>query len=142
LTNNNSSLTEKLHQKGIRASYHRVRILEYLYQCHTHPTVEDIFADLSLEIPTLSKATVYNTLHTFIDAGLVREINIAVDAQHYDVILEPHGHFKCTSCGKIFNFEVDIENTLVSGLQDFTVQNRDVYFSGLCPACQSKSINN
>jgi Fe2+ or Zn2+ uptake regulation protein len=142
LANHNSNLTEKLHQKGIRASYHRVRILEYLYQCHSHPTVEDIFAELSPEIPTLSKATVYNTLHTFIDAGLVREINIAVNAQHYDVMMEPHGHFKCTSCGKIFNFEVDINNAVVSGLQGFAVQKRDVYFSGLCPGCQSKSINN
>lgn len=133
---NFSTFTDQLVHKGIRPSFHRLKIFAYLNQADTHPTVEEIFADLSPQIPTLSKATVYNTLHTLIEAGLVREVNIDLDAQHYDVMLENHGHFRCFKCGQIFNFDASIDQIPVDGLQNFQIVKKDVYFSGLCPACQ------
>jgi len=134
-----TTYSEQLNCKGIRPSYQRVRILAYLHQAQVHPTVEDIFTALSPEIPTLSKATVYNTLHTFVEAGLVRDVNIDIDAQHYDIILEDHGHFKCSSCGKIYNFHLDLDQLTIDGLKEFKIHKKDVYFSGLCPDCQSKT---
>lgn len=136
---NHLTPTQELTSKGIRPSYHRVKILQYLRKDQSHPTVEDIFSALSPEIPSLSKATVYNTLHTFIEAGLVRELNIHIDAQHYDSMLEEHGHFKCISCGQISNFNLDHSQLVIKDLQGFQIQKRDVYFSGLCPVCQSKT---
>jgi Fur family peroxide stress response transcriptional regulator len=138
LAKTTSHLAEQLKQHGIRPSFQRIKILEYLWNCHSHPTVEEIFTALTAEIPTISKATIYNTLHTFIEAGLVREINIAIDAQHYDIMLEDHGHFKCLSCGKIFNFDLDLDQLAIVGLQAFLIKKKDVYFSGLCPDCQPK----
>jgi len=129
-------IAEQLTSKGIRPSIHRIKVFAYLHQIESHPTVEDIYTALSPQIPSLSKATVYNTLHTLIEAGLVREVNIDLDAQRYDTLLENHGHFQCSACGEIFNFEADIDQLKVAGLQDFQVDKKDVYFSGLCPACQ------
>lgn len=142
MTESITQLTNQLTRKGIRPSYHRLKVLAYLSECHTHPTVEEIFAALSPEIPSLSKATIYNALHTFVEAGLVREIDIDIDAQHYDIILEDHGHFKCQSCGKIYNFNIDFDQLTVDGLQAFQVNKKDVYFSGLCPGCQTNSPSN
>lgn len=116
-----TQLTDQLTHKGIRPSYHRLKVLASLCECDTHPTVETIFADISPEIPSLSKATVYNALHTIFEAGLVREIDIDIDAQHYDIILEDHGHFKCQSCKNIFNFDVHFDQLVVDGLQAFLV---------------------
>ena len=138
MTETPSQLTEQLKRTGIRPSFQRIKVLEYLWHCQTHPTVEEIFTVLTSEIPTISKATIYNSLHTFIEAGLVREINIGTDAQHYDIVLEDHGHFKCVSCGKIFNFTLDYDQLVVNGLQAFLIKKKDVYFSGLCPDCQPK----
>jgi len=131
-----SHLTDQLKSKGIRPSFHRLKVLAYLWKCETHPTVETIFSALAPEIPSLSKATIYNALHTFIETGLVRELDIDTDAQHYDVILEDHGHFKCQSCGNIFNFEINFDQFIIDGLQAFQIEKKDVYFSGLCPGCQ------
>jgi Fur family transcriptional regulator, peroxide stress response regulator len=139
LTEITTHLTKQLKRTGIRPSFQRLKVLEYLWTCQTHPTVEEIFTALTAEIPTLSKATIYNTLHTFIQAGLVREITIDADAQHYDLMLADHGHFKCLSCGKIFNFDLNFDQLVVDGLQAFLIKKKDVYFSGLCPDCQSKS---
>ncbi len=49
-----------LEEEGIQPSYHRLKILEYMMNHRTHPTVDIIYKNLSKEIPTLSKTTVYN----------------------------------------------------------------------------------
>jgi Fur family peroxide stress response transcriptional regulator len=65
-------LKEKLKKKNINLSYQRLKVLEYLTQVRTHPTVDQIFTDLQKDISTLSKTTVYNTLRVLVQAGLVR----------------------------------------------------------------------
>jgi len=136
-----SKLMNQLTCKGIRPSYQRIKILEYLRHCNAHPTVDEIYTALSPTIPTLSKATIYNTLHAFIEAGLVREINIENDHLRYDIMVENHGHFRCNQCGEIFNFNVDIDQLSINGLQDFQVEKKDIYYSGLCPSCQLSTIS-
>lgn len=128
-------LTDLLIQKDIRPSYQRIKILEYLHNNHTHPTVDDIFHALISEIPTLSKSTVYNTLDLLIKNNLVKLLNIEDTEARYDIITAAHGHFKCESCGKISNFEVDIENMVIKGLDKFKVNDKNVYFKGICPKC-------
>jgi len=126
---------DELLKKGIRPSYQRIRIMEILQQRVTHPTAYEIFQNLSQEIPSLGKATVYNTLHTFVKAGLVRVVNIDDNEMRYDIMLANHGHFRCKSCGSIFNFAIDIEGLPVDGLEHFEITQKDVYFIGLCPNC-------
>ncbi len=128
-------LSAELRQKGIRPSYQRIRVLECLHCKDSHPTVDEIFQTLAPEIPSLSKATIYNTLHSFLEAGLIRSISIDETELRYDLTLHNHGHFKCASCGMVYNFAVDIDGTAVDGLNGFKVSEKNVYFKGLCPTC-------
>jgi Fur family peroxide stress response transcriptional regulator len=132
------ALKSELIAKGIRPTYQRIKVLEYLYDNNTHPSVERILQHLSSQIPSLSKATVYNNLRTLISAGLVREINIDDNEACFDAILAPHGHFCCEDCGAIINFDIDIESIPVQGLIQFQISSKDVFFKGLCPNCQKK----
>ncbi|HPK44931.1 MAG TPA: transcriptional repressor, partial [Spirochaetota bacterium] len=59
-----------LESKGISPSYQRLKILEYLDQNRSHPTVDEIYSALLPLIPTLSKTTVYNTVSLFVQQGL------------------------------------------------------------------------
>ena len=52
-----------LSKNGIKPSLHRMKILDYLLKMKNHPTVDTIYKDISGDIPTLSKTTVYNTLN-------------------------------------------------------------------------------
>jgi len=131
----NDLFIEELVAKGIRPSYQRVRVLEYLHRKDSHPTVDEIFNALAPEIPSLSRATIYNTLHTFVDAGLARIINIDDNELRYDLTVSDHGHFKCDSCGQITNFSIDLDRISVGELQTFNIKERNVYFRGLCPNC-------
>jgi Fur family peroxide stress response transcriptional regulator len=81
-------LKEKLKKKNINLSYQRLKVLEYLTQVRTHPTVDQIFTDLQKDISTLSKTTVYNTLRVLVQAGLVRVITIEDNETRYDIDLK------------------------------------------------------
>ena len=68
----NDRYVHELQKNGITPSHQRVMILKYLVENQCHPSVDQIFNALRDSIPTLSKATVYNTLNLFIEARLVR----------------------------------------------------------------------
>mgnify|MGYP001259209617 CR=1 FL=1 len=130
-------LKEKLNITNIYLSHQRLKVLEYLVQNHCHPTVDQIFTDLQKDIPTLSKTTVYNTLRILVKSGLVRVITIEDNETRYDIVTENHGHFKCESCGTIFDFPIDIDSLVTGDLSKFKINDKNVYFKGLCPRCLS-----
>jgi Fur family transcriptional regulator, peroxide stress response regulator len=129
------SLSEELLKKGIRPSYQRIKVLEYLTTKRCHPTVEQIFNVLIKEVPTLSKATIYNTLNLLIKAKLVRVVTIEDNETRYDIMIPNHGHFKCELCGTIFDFTVNIDNFMTDELNEFKINEKNVYFKGICPSC-------
>ena len=97
-------LRQELKTKNIGLSHQRLKVLEYLTQNRCHPTVDQIYTELQKDIPTLSKTTVYNTLRILAEAGLVKVISIEDKECRFDIDTEDHGHFKCESCGTIFDF--------------------------------------
>ena len=134
-----SKLTEILNEKNITPSYQRLKILQYLMKSEDHPTVEEIFTALHPEIPTLSKTTVYNTLNVFLEAGIVRMLNFGSTETRYDANLEEHGHFKCTECGRIYDFTVNLDRINAISLPGFVIKEKDVYLKGTCRDCNQKN---
>lgn len=121
--------------KQIKPSYHRLRIYKYLIENRNHPTVDQIFSDFKKELPTLSRATVYNTLNLFVDANLTKAITIEDKETRYDIDIKNHGHFKCESCGNIIDFEINIDEFKSDELSGFKVNDKSVYFRGICSGC-------
>lgn len=130
-------LSKELKNKNIRLSHQRLKVLEYVVNHGCHPTVDQIYSNLHNEIPTLSKTTVYNTLNTLVEAGMVRLINIEDNEARYDINTENHGHFKCESCGEIYDFDINIDSFNSKDLKGFKINNKDVYFKGICPRCDN-----
>ncbi|MGZ5491385.1 MAG: Fur family transcriptional regulator [Nitrososphaeraceae archaeon] len=133
------NLVKTLVEKNIKPSYQRIKILEYLITKRNHPTVDKIFNDLIKEIPTLSKATVYNTLDLFKKANLAIVVTIENNETRYDAKVASHGHFKCENCGNIYDFDVNIDNLPVDSLEHFKINEKNVYFKGVCPKCLSNN---
>lgn len=71
------------------------------------------------------------------EAGLVRALTIEDNESRYDIMTKDHGHFKCETCGEIYNFSVDMESLAPGGLDHFMIRDRDVYFKGVCERCLS-----
>ncbi|MGI6492637.1 MAG: Fur family transcriptional regulator [Pelotomaculum sp.] len=132
-------IKEELKLRNVHLSYQRLKILEYLTQNCCHPTVEQIFTGLQKSIPTLSKTTVYNTLRVLVESGLVRVITIEDNETRYDIEADNHGHFKCESCGTIYDFRLDVEALTSRDLHNFQIHDKNVYFKGICPGCLSNT---
>ena len=128
-------LSNELKKKKIRLSHQRLKVLEYLTLNRCHPTVDQIYVDLQKEVPTLSKTTIYNILSTLVESGLVRVVTIEDNETRYDIEIENHGHFKCESCGTIFNFNIEIDSLPTEELNSFKINDKNVYFKGICPRC-------
>ena len=132
-----SNIDVYLREKGVKPSYQRKRIFEYMMSFHNHPSVNDIYEALIDEIPTLSKATVYNTMNLFLSHRLIEILPIDTNEARYDVFNpKEHGHFKCEVCGNIFdvNIKINVED-LSDDLIGFKVDAEIYNFRGTCRAC-------
>lgn len=129
-----------LREKGIKPSYQRKRIYEYLYERRNHPTVNDIYSVLIHDIPTLSKATVYNTMNLFSEQGLVDIISIEGAEARFDLHpVKPHAHFKCDGCNAILDVDVEIPaRILEQALGRATIETQSINFTGLCGNCSTQ----
>lgn len=131
-----SKLTEMMHQAGIRPSVQRIAVLSHIANKRKHPTADEIYADLAPQYPSLSRTTVYNSLHALVDGGLVRELEIESGNRRYDLAPQPpHSHFICRRCGRIYDmaFPAGVENSTTPG---FSIDSVDICFKGLCPECK------
>lgn len=133
------NLLEQLKIKNIRLSHQRLKVLEFLVNNRIHPTVDQIFAQLRKEIPTLSKTTIYNTLDALVEAGLVKVITIEDNETRYDIDTKNHGHFKCESCGTIYDFNININSLETKDLKGFKIYSKEVYFKGICEDCVNQN---
>ncbi len=127
---------ELLENTNIKPSIARVKVLEYLRNNKTHPTVEEIYTSLAEEIPTLSKTTVYNTLELFENNGLARIVNVGENESRYDADISNHGHFKCDGCGRVYDFRVNMEALETRGLEGYKIWEKHLYYRGICSRCR------
>ena len=124
-----------LSEKGIKPSYQRVKILERLLADKSHPTVNDMYADLIDEIPSLSKTTVYNTLNIFVENEIVKSFSIDGNESRYDLNSHSHGHFICLSCKSIYDFDIDNSEIKVNNLEGFEMLQSEITIRGICKLC-------
>ncbi len=125
-------------EKGVSPSYHRLKVLEYLLENRNHPSADDIYRKLIEEIPTLSKTTIYNTLKTFVESGLVESFNILQNEVRYEYNLNPHAHFLCKKCGKIYDlpdYDNCLKNQIIAGHE---IHDHQINLSGICKNCREK----
>ncbi|GHU61838.1 transcriptional repressor [Clostridia bacterium] len=132
------NVIEDLRRADVRPSTARIHVLRYLLTKRNHPTIDCIYQALKPTLPGLSRTSVYNTIGMLSRAGLVRPLSLEGSEMRYDAFTEDHGHFKCESCGEIYDIDVTIPGDAVKDLDGFTVTRRDLFLWGTCPKCTGK----
>ncbi len=99
-------LPELLRRLGLRATGPRLAILGALRRDMTHPTPERVLDRVRESYPSLSLSTVYQTLETFIAAGLCRKVAAADGRLRIDGTAADHDHAICRRCGRILDVPV------------------------------------
>ena len=137
--NTNSQYIKRILQtKGLKPTYQRLRVMEYLEKHEIHPTAEMIYRALVREIPTISKTTIYNTLNALLLKGLIHSITITGTETRYDYHQLPHHHFLCTHCGKILDIAVECPYLARKEVSGHRIEELHGYFKGICKECLKK----
>jgi Fur family peroxide stress response transcriptional regulator len=125
--------------KRFRRTPQRGAILKFLEGNSSHPSAEDIYSALKKQFPTLSLATVYNTLEALRERGEVVEVGGDSDKKRFDPVVAPHHHLICVRCKKILDVPEKWRPVLNEDeKRGFQIIRSQVEFYGVCPQCQSR----
>lgn len=111
-----AAIEERLKSAGIQPTLQRVMICRFVLCDADHPTAEEVHTWAEKNLTKVSLATVYNTLNTLVQAGLLKEFRFPVsDKVVYDNNLEEHHHFFDTNSQKIIDIahdKIQIDNKM------------------------------
>ena len=128
-------------QSGKRNTIQRQMIFAALCDLDIHATAEQIYDRVSVQYPSISKATVYRNLAQMAESGEILNVgNFNDGAVHYDHRLDKHYHFACDACGRVFDVSTDLGEICgkMTGLDGHEVKNHSLTFSGVCRDCLKK----
>jgi Fe2+ or Zn2+ uptake regulation protein len=117
----------------------RETVLLVIRSREDHPTANEIFQSARLHLPTISYATVYNSLRFLKEAGMVHEIKFGDGASRYDRETERHDHAICNDCGKLVDFDLPQAADLMRAAarkSKFKPASVHLTLRGVCPDCR------
>lgn len=116
---------------GLQPTPQRLAVARYVLGTTSHPTADEVLAHARRECPTLSRATVYNTLTRLTEKGLVKTQTIKEGVIVFDARVTKHHHFIDEETGEIH--DVPWDALVVSGkekLKGFQVKEYQVVMRG------------
>jgi len=88
-------------ERGLAVTHQRAVIYRALASSDEHPTPERVYEQVRAEVPSISLGTVYKSIRTFTEAGLLREVNPLHESLRLDADLSNHHHAICVRCHRI-----------------------------------------
>ncbi len=135
-----SYFEDRCKQLGLRVTHQRKEIYRTVASSCEHPCAERVLQQVREKLPNVSLDTVYRTLASLEEMGLLRRVGLSVK-EHFDGDLRPHGHFVCTQCGEIYDifFKENESIELPACMNEVgQVRQTQVQFKGICKMCQSR----
>jgi Fur family peroxide stress response transcriptional regulator len=99
-----SQLDISLKGGNLKVTPQRIAVLEALASLKNHPTADKIKKYVLKNHPNIAVGTIYKTLETFVEKGLVKKVKTDEDVMRYDAILDKHHHLYCENTERIEDF--------------------------------------
>jgi Fur family iron response transcriptional regulator len=108
---------ENMRAVGLRPTRQRLALARLLFgHGNQHVTAETLFERAQMAGIKVSLATVYNTLHQFTDAGLLRQVMVDTLRSYFDTNITDHHHFYFEDTGKIADIPHDRINQQINDI--------------------------
>jgi len=119
----------------------RVTVYRYLLESKQHPTAEEVYRGVKVELPRISLATVYKNLEALVGCGVALKVSCGEGPARYDRRTDHHYHSRCLSCGEMCDLEPGGEQEIVKWVDvpaGFDVAKYRLEVLGKCAACHDK----
>jgi Fur family peroxide stress response transcriptional regulator len=132
---------EACRRRGLRVTHQRTEIFREAAATDEHPDAETLYQRVRKRLPSVSRDTVYRTLATLEDLGLVRKTQTLSSTIRYDANTGQHHHFVCSRCGRVQDFSSEALSRLplprsVAALGRVT--SAHVQVLGVCSDCRRR----
>ena len=122
-----------------RSTIQKELVKNAVFELKSHITADGVYEFIKKEHPTIGKGTVYRNLGILAEQGVIRKLEIPDGPDCFDYVPEKHHHVKCVKCGKLFDVDImempDFLNS-VKNTNGVKILDYDIYFKGICPACE------
>lgn len=133
------TFSEQLREHGLSVTAQRLEILKVVSQ-YPHISADQITELAGKKLGAISKQSVYDTLNTLSEKGLLRRIQpTGSSARYEDRINDNHHHVICRSCGIVADVDCAVGRRPclnASETHGFTIDEAEVVYWGYCPDCQ------
>jgi len=125
-------------KEGLKITHQRLEVFKELLHSKDHPSVEKLYRRLLRRLPTISLDTVYRTLTTLEQHGLVNRVQTLESQARFEGKIDNHHHVICKKCGKITDFHWTLLDA--TALPDEIVkwgriEHKNITLHGLCKEC-------
>jgi len=131
-------LKQVFDEADIKLTHQRLLIFSEMMSSHDHPSAEAVHQRLQEKIPTIAIDTVYRTLATFDELGIIKKLHVMGERALFESNLERHHHFVCTRCKGVEDiYWPEFDNTTLpeeTGSMG-KIQSRHLELRGTCNRC-------
>jgi Fur family peroxide stress response transcriptional regulator len=134
-------LIAALRERDFRLTPQRIELVRLLAVSEGHPSAGQLHSKIKRRFPTMSHATVYKTLALLKEMDQVLEIDLRDDSRYDGNRPEPHPHLICTSCGRIIDADISIDEESLQRLEQtsgYRIHRPRIALYGLCQGCAAR----
>ncbi|MDR3639477.1 MAG: transcriptional repressor [Isosphaeraceae bacterium] len=107
-------LREALEGAGWRCTPQRQAVYAHLARAEHHPTAEDVYQAVKVDIPRISLATVYKALEALVSTGVAAKLAAADGTARYDARRDHHYHLRCLHSGTVEDLPTRYDPDLIA----------------------------
>jgi Fur family peroxide stress response transcriptional regulator len=117
-------VTKSIAEKGLKITHQRIVVYQAIRCTDKHPTAEQIYDMIKEKNPSISLATVYKTLETFVENKLINKVSTPQGTMRYDARTENHNHIYVSNTNEILDYEdEELRNILMDYLNKKKISN-------------------
>jgi len=110
---NREKIIEALRACGLRVTPQRIAVYDAVINLNNHPAAENIIDYIKINHPNIATGTVYKTLETLVNCGIIKKVKTDIDVMRYDAVVERHHHLYCTDSERIEDYRDEALDELI-----------------------------
>jgi len=132
-----------LREHNLPVTAQRLAIADVLLTSERHLSAEEVAQEVTVRGRTVGTATVYRTIDTLLESGLVVERDFGEGFRRFEPARDVphHEHLVCTQCGRVEEFRderLERMTTIVAESRGFARQRHRLVIHGVCRECQTR----